>query len=123
MNKTFFMNILAFLWYLLLIVIVIAVKVHIAEVQQDPYHESCISIFAALLFGLIFISVYIIYPALFVFAVIEWIVRKKTKSESKLLTKLHQSKLYRVFYYFGHIGIGIPIFMLVLACLYNIFQS
>ena len=123
MNKTFFMNILAFLWYLLVATLVTAIGMNHIEMQQTPHPEDPELFFSSLLLGLVVISVYIIYPALFVFAVIEWIVRKKTKSEIKLLTKLHQSKLYKVFYYFGHIGIGIPIFILVLACLYNIFQS
>ena len=117
------MNILAFLWYLLPIAIVITCRINNIEIQQDPYPEDPMPNFSSLLFGLIIISIYTVYPALFIFAVIEWIVRKKTKSESKLLTKLHQSKLYKIFYYFGHICIGIPTFILMLACLFDILKS
>ena len=112
------MNILAFLWYIVPMMMIAIHFLVVFELQNDPNPENTLLYLSDIIAAFSIFAMITIYPTLFVAAIIERYVRKKNKSESKLFTKLHQSVLYKIFYYFGHICIGIPstIYILLMWC-------
>ena len=117
MNKTFFMNILAFLGYIFPISTVIQVW-NLFLIERIPIDTTTKTLFPLLMSTeWIIVGLTFSFPILLFLAVIELIIRKLGKSENKLLANLHKNKQYKRLYYLGLFCWTLPVFVFLVIFL------
>ena len=111
------MNLIALLGYIVSLAIIIVLIIAFTEASQG----ADFPILTLISFMYVFWVVVILSILLSVFILLERLIRKKCNSESKLLTRWQQSKIYRTVYYLGQAlfwipSIGCLLLLIIVAC-------